>query len=116
MGNIFVWINYLDTLKKLNLGKTQAIEQMLRLRNEVVFELRSRGCKSFVVPEDLNLSSAIEWINDRADSLDIALGIGLDYSQDSRVRGTYITYIANNLDRKNRQNWFYYYYYKVFPI
>ncbi|WP_013321665.1 hormogonium tapered terminus morphoprotein TftA [Gloeothece verrucosa] len=100
MGNIFVWINYLDNLKNLQQGKTAVIEQMILLRNHLVFELRSQGCRSFVVPEDLNLSCAIQWINDRADSGDIALAISVNHSNNSSRRGIYITYIANNLERK----------------
>lgn len=116
MGNIFVWINYLDNLKNLQQGKTAVIEQMILLRNHLVFELRSQGCRSFVVPEDLNLSCAIQWINDRADSGDIALAISVNHSNNSSRRGIYITYIANNLERKNTRKFSYYFYYIVFLI
>ncbi|MGH2412840.1 MAG: hormogonium tapered terminus morphoprotein TftA [Microcystaceae cyanobacterium] len=105
MGRIFLAIGQKGEEINRFAGKTVAdttiaAQQMILLRDHVVAELRSRGCEALSVPDDLNLSHSIQWINHRACQGDIALAIEADVCRDSTLRGSSIFHIANNIERK----------------
>lgn len=82
-------------------GTTEA-QEMIRLRDLVVPELRSRGFNVLSVPDDLSLSQTIQWINDRAQAGAIALELHADAYVNTSLRGACVYYIANNTERKSQ--------------
>ncbi|MEO0352023.1 MAG: N-acetylmuramoyl-L-alanine amidase [Cyanobacteria bacterium P01_A01_bin.15] len=80
-------------------GTTEA-QEMIRIRDLIVPELRSRGFKVLSVPDDLSLQASISWINARSQSGDIALEIHVGAFQNTDVRGATAYYIASNETRK----------------
>lgn len=88
MSRIFLGLSH--TEKDLEIQR-----QLVLLRDRIVAELRSRQYKVIMVPDELNLSDSIRWINDRAFPGDIALEINNSPSQETSV-----FYIPNNLERK----------------
>jgi N-acetylmuramoyl-L-alanine amidase/Mannosyl-glycoprotein endo-beta-N-acetylglucosaminidase len=80
-------------------GTTEA-QEMIRIRDLVVPELRSRNFSVLSVPDDLNLQQSISWINARAQSGDIAFEIHADASTNNSLRGASVYYIASNESRK----------------
>ena len=80
-------------------GTTEA-QEMIRIRDLIVPELRSRGFKVLSVPDDLSLQASISWINARSQSGDIALEIHVGAFQNTDVRGATAYYIASNEARK----------------
>ncbi|NEQ48954.1 MAG: cell wall hydrolase [Leptolyngbya sp. SIO3F4] len=81
-------------------GITEA-QEMIRIRDLIVPELRSRGFKVLSVPDDLSLQQGIRWINDRNRTGDIALEIHVGGFQNTDVRGATTYYIASNEARKS---------------
>jgi N-acetylmuramoyl-L-alanine amidase len=75
-------------------------QQTILLRDEIVAELRSRNIQVLAVPEDLDLDSAIKWINLRSSREDLALAIHADTSSHPILRGATVFYVANNSERK----------------
>jgi hypothetical protein len=75
-------------------------QEMIRIRDLVLPELRSRGFKVLSVPDDLSLQQTLTWINARAQRGDVALEIHADAASDSNLRGASAYYIANNDARK----------------
>ena len=75
--------------------------EMVFLRDSIVPELRNRGFEVVAVPDFDNLRVSIDWINQRAKSGDIALGIHADAYAQSQTRGVSTFYIAKNGERKN---------------
>jgi hypothetical protein len=80
-------------------GTTEA-QEMIRIRDLVLPELRSRGLQVLSVPDDLSLAQTIAWINARAQSGDVALEIHASAYNNAAVRGATAYYIANNEARK----------------
>lgn len=80
-------------------GTTEA-QEMIRLRDLVVPELRKRQLKVLSVPDDLSLQHTINWINARAQPGDVALEIHASYFNNKAVRGATAYYISNNEARK----------------
>ena len=80
-------------------GITEA-QEMIRIRDLIVPELRSRGFKVLSVPDDLSLQQSISWVNARNQVGDIALEIHVGAFQNTDVRGATAYYIANNDARK----------------
>lgn len=80
-------------------GITEA-QEMIRIRDLIVPELRSRGFQVLSVPDDLSLQQSISWVNARNRTGDIALEIHVGAFQNTDVRGTTAYYIASNEARK----------------
>lgn len=81
-------------------GTTEAAE-MIRIRDLVVAELRSRQFEVLAVPDDLSDSQTLSWINARARPQDVALEIHAGSFSNSSVRGAITYYIANNEVRRS---------------
>ncbi|AOY81605.1 MULTISPECIES: N-acetylmuramoyl-L-alanine amidase [Moorena] len=81
-------------------GGTTEAEEMIRLRDLVVPELRSRRFEVLSVPDELSLKQTIQWINDRARFGDVALEIHADAFSNPNIRGASAFYIFNNTERK----------------
>ncbi|MEM8806428.1 MAG: N-acetylmuramoyl-L-alanine amidase [Cyanobacteria bacterium P01_G01_bin.38] len=80
-------------------GNTEA-QEMIRIRDQVVPELRSRNFQVLAVPDDLSLAQTLSWINSRARAGDVALEIHAAAHGNQGVRGACAYYIANNNARK----------------
>ncbi|HEY9737895.1 MAG TPA: N-acetylmuramoyl-L-alanine amidase [Trichocoleus sp.] len=80
-------------------GTTEAAE-MIRLRDLIVPELRSRGFTVLSVPDDLSASDTLGWINARCRPGDVALEIEAGAFNQPAVRGAIAYYIANNDARR----------------
>ena len=76
-------------------------QEMIRIRDLIVPELRSRGFEVLSVPDDLSLQQSINWINARSRAGDIALEIHVGAFQNMAVRGATAFYIASNEARKS---------------
>ncbi len=81
-------------------GTTEAAE-MIRLRDLIVPELRSRGFEVLSVPDDLSNEQTLNWINSRSDATDVALEIHGGAASSPGARGASVFYIANNDLRKS---------------
>ncbi|WP_413166803.1 N-acetylmuramoyl-L-alanine amidase family protein [Capilliphycus salinus ALCB114379] len=104
MGTIFISAgHYLNEPGASSFAKTTEAQEMMQTRDLIVQELKSMGLKDgqdFVtVPDDLDLSPTINWINSRATSGDIALEIHGN-AFDGSVRGTECFYLDGNDERK----------------
>ncbi|GAB4365439.1 MAG: hypothetical protein Kow00121_01950 [Elainellaceae cyanobacterium] len=105
MGRIFISVGH-GGLKaawgELNSENDAVIEtQELGLARELIVQgLRSRGYDMVPVPNDISADQTIEWINQRARSGDIALGICANPPGQSAGRGAMVFYIAGNNQRK----------------
>lgn len=77
-------------------------EALIRIRNLVANQLRSRGFKVLEVPQELELAEAITWINRRANPGDVALAIQTDAFSNPTARGASVFYIANNDERRDQ--------------
>jgi N-acetylmuramoyl-L-alanine amidase/Mannosyl-glycoprotein endo-beta-N-acetylglucosaminidase len=75
--------------------------EMVFLRDSIVPELRHRDFEVIAVPESDNLRFSIDWINQRAKTGDIALGIHADAYAQSQTKGVSAFYIAKNGERKH---------------
>lgn len=80
-------------------GATEA-EEMIKTRNAVVKELRSRDLEVLWVPDTLTLKQTIDWINDHSRRGDVALEIHADAFSNTKVRGASIYYIDENEQRQ----------------
>jgi hypothetical protein len=80
-------------------GTTEAAE-MIRLRDLIVPELRSRGFTVLAVPDDLSAAQTLDWINSRCRATDVALEIQAGAFNDPAVRGALAYFIANNETRR----------------
>ncbi len=83
-----------------NTGNTTEAAEMIRIRDLVVPELRSRGLNVLSVPDDLSSAQSINWINARCRIEDVALEIHGGASNTPAARGASVFYIANNNTRK----------------
>ncbi|MBT9312093.1 hormogonium tapered terminus morphoprotein TftA [Leptothoe kymatousa] len=81
-------------------GITEA-QEMIRIRDLIVPELRSRGFKVLSVPDDLSLQQSIQWINDRNRPGDVAIELHAGAFQNIEARGATAYYIAKNTVRKS---------------
>lgn len=81
-------------------GNTTEAAEMIRIRDLVVPELRSRGLNVLSVPDDLSAAQSIDWINARCRIEDVALEIHGGASNTPAARGASVFYIANNETRK----------------
>lgn len=79
---------------------TEAAE-MIRIRDLVVPELRSRGFEVLAVPDDLSNEETINWIKSRCQPGDVALEIHAGAASSPGARGASVFYIANNEVRKS---------------
>ena len=106
MGRIFVCATYggyeSAAADPETIGREQnEAREMVFLRDSIVPELRNRGFEVVAVPDFDNLRVSIDWIDQRAKSGDIALGIHADAYAQSQIRGVSTFYIAKNGERKN---------------
>lgn len=81
-------------------GGTTEAQEMIRIRDLVVGELRSRGVQVIAVPDDLSQTQTIDWINTHSRPGDIALELQMGGSSNPLIRGATAFYIANNQSRK----------------
>ncbi len=81
-------------------GGTTEAQEMIRIRDLVVSELRSRGFQVIAVPDDLSQTQTIDWINAHSQFGDIALEIQTGGSSNPSIRGVTAFYIAGNSQRK----------------
>lgn len=81
-------------------GGTNEAQEMIRIRDLVVGELRSRDLQVISVPDDLSQTQTIDWINTYSRSGDIALELQMGGSSNPLIRGATAFYIANNQSRK----------------
>ena len=81
-------------------GTSEAVE-MIRIRDLVVPELRSRGFEVLGVPDDLSSQQTLNWINGRCTPEDVALEIHAGAASSPGARGASVFYIANNEVRKS---------------
>lgn len=79
---------------------TEAAE-MIRIRDLVVPELRSRGFDVLAVPDDLSNEQTLGWVNARCRLDDVALEIHAGAFSSPGARGASVFYIANNEARKS---------------
>ncbi|NEZ61075.1 hormogonium tapered terminus morphoprotein TftA [Adonisia turfae] len=79
-------------------GITEA-QEMIRIRDLIIPELRARGLAVLSVPDDLSLQESIRWINARNRPGDVALEIHVGAFQNKNVRGATAYYIAGNKAR-----------------
>ncbi|MCU0535334.1 MAG: glucosaminidase domain-containing protein [Hydrococcus sp. Prado102] len=89
MGRIFLGTSQVEKVSEIQ-------RQLVLLRDRVIAELRSRHCEVILIPDNLNLSDSIRWINARSLPDDIALAI----NNNSNSQETTVFYIPNNLERK----------------
>lgn len=81
-------------------GTSESVE-MIRIRDLVVPELRSRGFDVLSVPDDLSHEQTLNWINSRCQRDDVALEIHAGAATSPGARGASVFYIANNDVRKS---------------
>ncbi|OIP70273.1 MAG: cell wall hydrolase [Oscillatoriales cyanobacterium CG2_30_40_61] len=81
-------------------GGTTEAQEIIRIRDLVVGELRSRGVQVIAVPDDLSQTQTIDWINTHSRSGDIALELQMGGSSNPLIRGATAFYIAGNQSRK----------------
>ncbi len=82
-------------------GGTTEAREMIRLRDLIVTELRSRSVEVLAVPDDLSAAQTISWINSRARDRDVALEIQANAASSPSVRGSSVFYIASNDERRS---------------
>ncbi|MEM6520377.1 MAG: N-acetylmuramoyl-L-alanine amidase [Cyanobacteria bacterium P01_C01_bin.70] len=82
------------------LNTTEAAE-MIRIRDLVVPELRSRGFEVLGVPDELSNAQTLSWINTRGQPDDVALEIHGGAATSPGARGASVFYITNNSVRKS---------------
>ncbi len=81
-------------------GGTTEAREMILTRDLIATELRSRNFEVLSVPDDLNTTQTLAWINARANENDVALEIHTDGASNPSVRGASVFFIANNEQRK----------------
>ncbi len=81
-------------------GSTTEAVEMMRIRDLVVPELRSRGFEVLAVPDDLTEEQSLAWINARCRITDVALELHAGAASNPLTRGASVFYIANNEARK----------------
>lgn len=79
--------------------KTTESKEVIQTRNLIAQELENRGATFVLVPDSLSLKETIKWINDRANSGDVALEIHCNTSNGSR-RGAEAFYDVNSQQRR----------------
>jgi hypothetical protein len=83
------------------LPTTTEAAEMIRVRDLVVAELRSRNFAVLAVPDDLSAAQTLAWINARCRPQDVALEIHAGAFSDPGVRGSMVFYIAQNEMRRS---------------
>jgi N-acetylmuramoyl-L-alanine amidase len=81
-------------------GGTTEAQEIIRIRDLVVSELRSRDLQVITVPDDLSQTQTIDWINAHSQSGDMALELQTGGSSNPLIRGTTAFYIAGNQSRQ----------------
>ena len=97
MGRVFLSAGHGSS----NVSGTTEAREMIQLRDMVVTELRSRSFEVLAVPDELDSTQTIAWINDRSRDHDVALDIHTDAAANPSVRGATVYYVANNDLRKS---------------
>ncbi|MEM9005708.1 MAG: SUMF1/EgtB/PvdO family nonheme iron enzyme [Cyanobacteria bacterium P01_F01_bin.86] len=105
MGQIFISAGGSSEASKPNTweampGVSEATE-MIRIRDLLVSELRSRAYDILAVPDDLDAEQTWEWINARCQIEDVAIEICVGNASDTGIRGATAYYIALNETRKS---------------
>jgi N-acetylmuramoyl-L-alanine amidase len=107
MGKIFISAGHgsfegsFRDLSEIVGGASDAAE-LGATRDLVIAELRSRGLAIATPSDDLNLTEAIAWINERATKEDVALSLHFDIVNSAEMRGSTTYYITNNAIRKRQ--------------
>ncbi|MGD1904194.1 MAG: N-acetylmuramoyl-L-alanine amidase [Geitlerinemataceae cyanobacterium] len=81
-------------------GGTTEAQEMIRLRDAMVSDLRSRQVAVLSVPDDLSQQQTLEWINIRARVGDVALEIHANAAPNPEAKGASVYYITNNDERQ----------------
>ncbi|HAN74092.1 MAG TPA: cell wall hydrolase [Planktothrix sp. UBA8407] len=81
-------------------GGTTEAQEIIRIRDLVVSELRSRDLQVITVPDDLSQTQTIDWINTHSRLGDMALELQTGGSSNPLIRGATAFYIAGNQARK----------------
>lgn len=106
MGRIFIAVKQ-DHLRIDHLDLSQPsrslmeIQETASVQNLVVQILRSRNYELLPVPQELDSTQTLNWINSRARWGDVALELSTD-ATDRTTRGAIVFYIANNYQRKTQ--------------
>lgn len=81
-------------------GGTTEAQEMIRIRDLVLSELRSRGFQVVAVPDDLSQIQTLDWINTYSHPGDVAVELQTGGSSNPSIRGVTVFYIAHNPERK----------------
>lgn len=81
-------------------GGTTEAQEMIRIRDILLSELRSRGVQALAVPDDLSQVQTIDWINTYSHPGDVAIELHTGGSPNPSNRGVTVFYIAYNSQRK----------------
>lgn len=82
-------------------GSINETREMILLRDLIVTELRAQSCPVLAVPDDLNPTDTIAWINSRSCPGDVALEIHAQAAISPILQGAGIHYIADNQERQS---------------
>ena len=85
----------------VTVSNTTEATEMIRIRDLVVPELRSRGFEVLSVPDDLSNQQTLNWINTRCQPDDVALEIHGGAASSPGARGASVFYIPNNEARQS---------------
>jgi len=85
----------------VTVSNTTEATEMIRIRDLVVPELRSRGFEVLAVPDDLSNEQTLNWINTRCRPDDVALEIHGGAASSPGARGASVFYIPNNEVRQS---------------
>ena len=83
------------------LSPTTEAPEMLLLRDLAVAELRGRNFEVISVPDFERVQQTIDWIDRRAHTNDVALGIHADAYAQAGIHGASVFYISKNGERKS---------------
>ncbi|MGL5082075.1 MAG: hormogonium tapered terminus morphoprotein TftA [Microcoleaceae cyanobacterium] len=81
-------------------GGTTEAQEMIRIREWLAVELRSRGHTAYSIPDTYNQVQTIDWINYYGRQGDVAIELQTGGSPNPSVRGVTMFHIANNTQRR----------------
>jgi len=101
MGRIFIAAQgESEELSGRSIADMTATRQIILLRDLITQILRSRSYDPLSVPEDLNTHQAIDWINRRAQSGDVAIDLQSSVSDIVKEAAAAAFYITQNQQRR----------------
>jgi hypothetical protein len=107
MGRVFVSVGHRGIDGDRNslaatVDHAMLVREMNLIRDLMVQSLRSANYDVLAVPDDLNTTQAIDWINARSRSGDVALELCSGAFEDFTTRGAALFYIASNSQRRTQ--------------